>query len=72
MKVLVKFVLKMDKFGVYHSDLKNPNIVVVFDDLGNAVIKVIDLGGVSFNFAIIEAYSRFYMPSVASAIDKCD
>ena len=29
MKFLIEFVLKMDQYGVYHSDIKNANIVII-------------------------------------------
>ena len=65
LKVLIEFVLKIAEHEVYHSDLKNPNIVVIMDWQGNIVIRVIDMGGSSFQYNIVEAYTPKYMPSLA-------
>ena len=50
LKFLVEFVMAMDEYSVYHSDIKGANIVVTFDEFSNAIIKIIDLGGLSFYF----------------------
>ena len=57
MKFLIEFVLKMDEYGVYHSDIKNANIVVIEDWQSNFIIRIIDLGGVSFDFQLIESWT---------------
>lgn len=31
MKTLVEFIMKLDEYNIYHSDIKNQNIVVVVD-----------------------------------------
>lgn len=49
--------LKFHEFEVYHSDIKNANVVVVFDYLNRLVAKIIDLGVASMNFAVIEGYT---------------
>lgn len=65
----MEFVLKFNEFGVYHSDLKTHNTVVIFDEWSKVVIRVIDLGGASLNYKTIEAYTAKFMPKIAKLVE---
>lgn len=70
LKFLIEFVIKLDEYQVYHSDIKNQNLVCVFDWRDRVLLKVIDLGGCSLDYVKISSYTKKYMPSVAKAIEK--
>lgn len=55
---------------MYHSDIKNANIVVIFDYINRVTIKLIDLGVATFDYTIIEGLTTGYMPSIAKAIEE--
>ena len=50
LKTLVNFVILMNDYQIYHSDLKRENIVITYNNMNKLTIKIIDLGGVSFQF----------------------
>lgn len=50
LQFLIEFVMKFSEYDVYHSDLKNRNIVVIFDFINRPILKIIDLGVASIDF----------------------
>ena len=64
MKVLINFVLIIGSYQIYHSDIKRPNIVVLYDKLNRLVIKIIDLGEASFEYDKIYFFTKKYMPAI--------
>jgi hypothetical protein len=51
-------VIKLAEKGIYHSDIKDRNVVVKSGLLNDAKIFLIDLGGCSFDPFILDTYTK--------------